>query len=160
MELYREHGINPLTSIGLLFIQLPIILALFYVFSRGFQLNLDILYPFVHSPEAINHSVFGLMLITDKSYILALLVGVTQFFQIKLTLPPIEVKAKDQEHSLQANFARSMNMQMRYVMPVIIAVVASQFPVAVALYWLTGNIFGILHEMVVKQRAKLILKNS
>ncbi|MDQ5958080.1 MAG: hypothetical protein QG665_428 [Patescibacteria group bacterium] len=160
MELYREHGINPLSSIFLLFIQLPVILALFYVFSKGFQLNLDILYPFVHSPSQFDNTVFGFMAITDKSYILALLVGITQFFQIKLTLPPLEIQKNNTKPSFQEDFARSMNMQMRYVMPVIITVVASQFPAAVGIYWLTGNIFGIAHEVFVRQKAKLILKSN
>ncbi len=160
MALYREHGINPLTGFMLLLIQLPVILALFYVFSKGFQLNLDILYPFVHSPDIVNNSIFGFGLITDKNYFLALLVGLTQFFQIKLTLPPLEPKDLSGENSLQADFARSMNLQMRFVMPVIITVISSQFPAAVGIYWLTGNLFGIAHELFVRQKAKLILKNN
>ncbi len=157
MELYKIHGINPLTGFMLLFIQLPVILALFYVFSRGFELNLDILYPFVSSPEVVDHTLFGLFALTDKSYILALLVGLSQYFQIKLTLPPLPAQT---DNSLQSDFARSMNMQMRYVMPVIITVVASQFPAAVALYWLTGNLFGIAHELFVRQKSKNFLKKA
>ncbi len=152
MELYRFHGVNPFSSIILLFVQLPVILALFYVFSRGFELNLDILYSFVQSPTTVDRTLFGLFPLTEKSYILALFVGLSQFFQIKLSLPPLPPKT-DQTPSFQSDLARSMNMQMRYVMPVIITVITSQFPAAIALYWLTGNFFSIAHELLVRREA-------
>ncbi|OHA60124.1 MAG: hypothetical protein A2589_00385 [Candidatus Vogelbacteria bacterium RIFOXYD1_FULL_46_19] len=158
MELYREHGINPLTGFMVLLIQLPIILALFYVFSKGFELNLDILYPFVSSPEVVDRTVFGWILLTEKSYWLALLVGLTQYVQIRLTLPPLPQRLpKSDTPSFKEDLARSMNMQMRYVMPVIITVIASQFPSAIALYWLTGNLFAIGHELIVRSKAKKLV---
>ena len=155
MELYREHGINPFTSIVLLFVQLPIILALFYVFFRGFELNLDILYSFISAPDVINTSLFGFWDITEKSIFLAIVVGVSQFIQMYLSLPAIPKVDKNQQ-SFKDDFARSMNMQMRYVMPVIIIFIASSFPVAVSIYWLTSNLFAIGHELIVKRKAKFI----
>ena len=154
MQLYRDHGINPLTGFMLLLIQLPVILALFYVFSRGFALDLDILYSFVQSPTVVDETLFGLFALTAKSYGLALLVGLSQYLQIRLTLPPLSPTAA--KGTFQSDLARSMNMQMRYVMPVIITVIASQFPAAVALYWLTGNLFAIAHELVVRRLANRI----
>ena len=47
MALYREHGINPLTSFWLLLIQIPIVLALFWVFRDSFNIRPEILYSFV-----------------------------------------------------------------------------------------------------------------
>jgi len=159
LNLYRVHGINPFTGFALLLIQLPVILALFYVFSKGFDLNLDILYPFIHNPEVVDNTLFGLIHITEKSYIFAFLVGITQYIQIALTLPPLPKPDKaPTTPSFKDDLAKSMNMQMRYVMPVIITVVASQFPVAVSIYWLTGNIFTIAHELVVKTKANKLIR--
>ena len=160
MELYRVHGINPFSGFLVLLIQLPVILALYYVFSKGFALNLDILYPFVQSPTLVDHTFFGFIPLTEKSYTMALFVGLTQFLQIKLTLPPLPSPDKGGERSFQTDFARSMNMQMRYVMPIIITVVASQFPVAISLYWLTGNLFGIAHELLVRKKANEIIEKG
>lgn len=155
MALYREHGINPFTSIGLLFIQLPIILALFYVFFRGFELNLDILYSFVSAPDVINTSLFGFWDIAEKSIFLAIAVGLSQFIQMYLALPSVPKSNKNQT-SFKDDFARSMNLQMRYVMPIVIIFIAASFPVAVSIYWLTSNLFAIGHELIVKRKAKFI----
>jgi YidC/Oxa1 family membrane protein insertase len=163
MELYQKHGINPFASFLLLLIQLPVILALFLVFKNSFELNLGILYSFITVPEVVSHTLFGLISISDKSIILALLVGVTQFIQMKLSLPPLPAPNKKKANELPSfkdDFARSMNLQMRYGMPVIITIVATQFPAALSLYWLTGNVFSIVHELFVKKQAESIKNTS
>lgn len=161
MELYREHGINPFSSIFLLIIQLPIVLALFSVFFRGFELNLDILYSFVPEPAAINTELLGLVDIAEKSIILALLVGISQFIQMRLALPPLpKPDKKSKQPSFKDDFARSMNLQMRYVMPVVIIFIASTFPAAIAVYWLTSNLFAIGHELIVKRKVTELFSRS
>lgn len=155
MELYRTHGINPFTTIILLFVQLPIILALFSVFQKGFDLHLDILYSFIPQPELINISFLGLFDISDKSLILALLVGITQFIQMKLSLPVLIKTGK--KLSPQEEFTRNMNLQMKYVMPVIIVFISASFPSAISIYWLTSNLFAIGHEVIVRRKALIIL---
>ena len=44
-----------------------------------------------------------------------ILAALTQFYQMKLAIPPIKKQAG--ENSFKDNLARSMNVQMRYVMP-------------------------------------------
>jgi len=155
MELYKEHGINPFSSILLLFIQIPIIMALYFVFLKGFSLNLDILYTFTPKPATTNSIFLGLVDIHTKSYLFALLVGVTQFFQIRLAMPAVTPNP-DSKGTFGADFQKSMNVQMRYVMPVIIMFVSASLPVAVSIYWITSNVFSICHELFVK---RLLVKN-
>ena len=52
---------------------------------------------------------------TQKSYIMPVLAALTQFYQMKLAIPPI--KKQDMGNTFKDNLARSMNVQMRYVMP-------------------------------------------
>lgn len=151
MALYREHGINPLTSFWLLLIQIPIVLALFWVFRDSFTIHRDILYSFIAPPETINPTLFGLDL-TAKNYVLAILVGASQFIQMRLAIPPI-APPTTKERSFKDDLARSMNLQMRYMMPAFITIVSLSFPAALTLYWLTSNLFAIGHELVVKRRA-------
>lgn len=148
MNLYREHGINPFTSIALLFIQIPIVITLFYVFRNGFELNLDILYPFIPNPTDVNTMFLGVIDIHERSYILAVLVGITQFIQMRLALPPLPPKS---DSTLSADFARSMNIQMRYIMPVVIIFIAATLPAAISIYWITSNVFAIGHELIVRR---------
>ncbi len=156
MALYREAGVNPFASILLMFIQIPIIIALYFaVFSGGgVQLpgiNTDLLYSFVPSPEAINVMFLGLMDITAKSLPLAALAGITQYFHARLSIPaptPAEPGAKP---DFKTDFTRIMQTQMRYVLPLVIFFVAYTISAAIALYFVVSNVVNILQELVVKR---------
>lgn len=154
MELYRAHGINPFSGFVTLLVQIPIIIALFKVFSTGINIDSSILYSFVSAPEAINSKFLGFIEMGEKSYILGALTGITQFFQMRLAVPPIKKEAG--EKSFKSDFARNMNIQMRYVLPVFIFFIASRFSAALALYWTTMNVFAIVHESFVRRKAKKI----
>ncbi len=157
MELYRTHGINPFSSILLLFLQIPIIITLFYVFKNGFELNLGLLYSFTPQPETINTMFLGLVDIHERNYILAILVGITQFAQMRLAIPPLPPEDKTKAKTFASDFARSMNIQMRYIMPVMTLVIAATLPAAISIYWITSNIFAIGHELLVR---RLLVKEN
>ncbi len=156
MDLYKKHGINPFSGFALLIVQIPILLALFWVFTRGVPFTGDALYSFVHLPEAINFKFLGLFDLSSKNIFLALLVGVSQFFQIKLSLPPTAPRDPNAKPDFGAELTRSMGTNMKYVMPAFVAIIAAGFPSVVALYWLTSNSFMIAHELIVRRRAKAI----
>jgi membrane protein insertase Oxa1/YidC/SpoIIIJ len=61
--------------------------------------------------------------------------------------------ASSGKQSFQEDLARSMQVQMRYVLPVMIGFIAYTTSAAVALYWATSNILGIAQEFLMK-RAK------
>ena len=92
MELYKRHGINPVAGILTLFIQIPIIFALYKVFLGGAAFDPAHLYSFVTAPEFVSVKFFGLLDMTQKSYIMPVLAALTQFYQMKLALPPIKNK--------------------------------------------------------------------
>lgn len=145
MELYREHKVNPFFSILVLLIQLPVLLSLFYVFRSGFNFDQSLIYSFISTPTLVNHWLLGFDL-TVKSYILAVLTGITQFIQIKIMSPTLPPPNKDGQADLKQDLARSMQFQMRYFMPVLIIFIAANLPAAVPLYWVTSNIFTIVQE--------------
>lgn len=154
MALYKEKGINPFSSFLTLFIQLPIILALYWIFFRGGLpvINIDILYSFIKVPEIVNMNFIGLIDMSGKNALLALLAGISQFFQAKLSLPPL--KPRKENSSMKDDFARSFHIQMRYILPVIIVFIAYAISAAVALYWVTSNIFAIGQELYVRKNIK------
>ena len=154
MALYKEHGINPLSGFVTLLVQIPIIFALYKVFLGGANFDVANLYSFVEAPELINTNFLGWIDMTQKSYLLAFLAALSQFFQMRLALPPI--KKTNQGDSFKDNLARSMNVQMKYVMPFIVFFIGLKFSSAIALYWTTMNIFAIVHEAVVRKKAKKI----
>ena len=150
MAFYKEKHINPFSSFFLLLIQLPVIISLYYVFFRGGlpEINEALRYAFIPSPE-VSMEFLGLIDIAGKSITLAALAGITQFFQFKLALPPPAPGTRD--GSFQGELMHGMHMQMKYVMPIVAAVVAYTISGAVALYWTTSNLFAIGQEIVVRR---------
>ncbi len=113
MELYREKGVNPFGSIGVLILQLPIFIALYgvvrlitgdptniakytYKFLQGIPFIKDI----VQHPHHFNDSLFGVVNLSRHALeasgvywpilILALGAGVLQFFQSRQLLPQVQ----------------------------------------------------------------------
>lgn len=146
MELYAKHGINPFSGCLTALLQIPIFIALYYVFWKGLGFDSGLLYSFVARPEAVRMEFLGLIPMAEGSTLLAVLAGVTQFFQVRLAQPA-------GGRAPEAEFARIMRLQMTYFLPVMIGVVSLQFPAAVALYWTANNIFAIVHEVAVKFKA-------
>jgi YidC/Oxa1 family membrane protein insertase len=154
MELYRREGINPFSGFLVLFIQLPIIFALYWVFFRGGLPTVDaeLLYAFVPTPEHVNMAFLWISDVSGRSATLALLAGATQYVQISLTLPPLE--KRKEAASFKDDLARSFQLQMRYVMPIAVVGIAYFISAAIAIYWTTSNVFAILQEIFVRKRYK------
>lgn len=156
MELYQKHGINPFSGCLIFLVQIPIIFALYWVFFKGLNgLNKDLLYPFVSFPGNINTQFLGLIDMAGKSIVLALIAGVTQYFQIKLTLPPQQKKnEKHGELSLKDEFTKNFQYQMRYVFPIVVVFISYTISGAVALYWAVSNTLAIAQELYTMRKTK------
>jgi membrane protein insertase Oxa1/YidC/SpoIIIJ len=89
----------------------------------------------------------GLITITGASITLALLTGITQYLLALYAIPAAPGK---EEKTMQADIARAMTLQMRYVFPVIMAFLAYTSG-AIAIYFITSNIFGIIQEYFVRR---------
>ncbi len=156
MAAYKDAGINPLASIALALAQIPVIFALYFsVYSGGGvklpEVNVALLYSFVPSPEHLNMRLFGSIDIASKSMVLAVLAGLTQYVYGHLSLPPLKPKAGT-EPNFKEDLTRSMQMQMKYVMPIIIVFVAYTISAAVALYFVISNVMSILQEFAVRRK--------
>ncbi|MEK7552433.1 MAG: YidC/Oxa1 family membrane protein insertase [Patescibacteria group bacterium] len=153
-DFYKEKKLNPFSSFFLILIQIPIVYALYSIFmSSGLpKIQEAILYSFVAVPQAVNMVFLGLIDISLKSFILALLVGITAFLQMKISMPKIDLKEKGK--SFKDDLARSMSVQMKYVFPVVAALISYSISGAIALYWLTSNLFAIGQEIYIKRKIK------
>ena len=157
MELFREAKVNPFSSILLLFIQIPIVIALYFAVSQGGgvklpAINTALLYSFVPNPEFVNMVFLGFLDITKKSVVLAFIAGLTQFIHTNLSLPPQKPRDPNAEPNFKDDFARSMQLQMRYVMPALIFFVAYTISAAIALYFTISNLMAIAQEYVVRHK--------
>lgn len=157
MLLYKEKGINPFAGIFATLIQLPILMALYWVFLKGGLPNVDpnSLYPFIKVPSIIDMDFFGVS-VTAKSFWFAICVAFAQFLQMQITMPKNKTASNNakKEPSFGDELAKSMNMQAKYVMPIIMFFIARSFPIVVSLYLITSSFFAIGQELYVRNKYK------
>lgn len=151
LALYREARVNPFTSVLTVFIQIPILLALYWVFrSESFSVvNSARLYAFTPVPHAVSLEFLGLVSVVGKSVVLAALAGATQLLQAHLSLAGT-LKPSDAEGA-QGDFQRIMGMQMKYIFPFLIGIISYTTSSAIALYFITTNLAGSLQEWHIRR---------
>jgi len=123
MQLFQKHGVNPLAGCFPLLIQMPILIGFYHAIMR--------------TREIAEHNFLWFDLgESDPYYILPIVAGVTTFIQQKITMMGMENNPQ-------------MAM-MLWLMPIMIVIFAFQFPAALALYWVVGNIFMIVQTILIK----------
>jgi len=154
MSLYQREKINPFGGCLPLLIQLPILIALFRVFSRGLEPGaISHLYSFVSDPGKINPMFFGLINLAESNLGLAIFAGISQFFQSKMLMlknlrSPAgggEIKKTDKT----AQFSNIMQKQMLYFFPIFTVLILLRLPSAIALYWLVTALFSIFQQYLI-----------
>lgn len=156
MALYKEAKLNPFASIFLIFLQIPIVIALYLAVSNGGgialpAINTALLYSFVPEPVSVSMNFLGLIDITGRSILLALGAGITQYFFTNMTLPKLAPREENATPSFKDDFTRNMHVQMKYVMPVLIVLIAYSISTAIALYFLVSNLVAIAQEFYIRK---------
>ncbi|MDK1290285.1 membrane protein insertase YidC [Pseudoalteromonas umbrosa] len=123
MEMYRKEKVNPMGGCFPLLLQMPIFLALFYVFLESTELR---------------HAEFGLWL-TDLSamdpyYVLPILFGASMFLTQKLQ--PMTI-------------TDPMQQKVMTYMPVVFSIFFIWFPSGLVLYWLVSNLISIAQMLII-----------
>ncbi|MBB1295038.1 MAG: YidC/Oxa1 family membrane protein insertase [Pseudoalteromonas rhizosphaerae] len=123
MEMYRKEKVNPMGGCFPILLQMPIFLALFYVFLESTELR---------------HAEF-IFWLTDLSakdpyYVLPILFGASMFITQKLQ--PMTV-------------TDPMQQKMMTFMPVIFSVFFLWFPSGLVLYWLVSNLISIAQMLII-----------
>lgn len=154
MKLYKEHKVNPMGSCLPLLVQLPIFLALYWVFQDGLTTNnFDLLYGFIPSPGSINTFTVGGIDLSKPNVILAVLAGAAQYWQAKMMIAKRPPKNAG-EGSKDEDMAAIMNKQMLYFMPILTIFIGLKFPGGLALYWLFSTVFTIAQQYILFKTAK------
>jgi len=158
-EIYKKYGTNPFSGCLVVLLQLPVIFALYYVFYKPFAVDVNLIYSFISTPATLHTNFLGLIEMGSKSIFLGLMAGVTQFIQGYLSTPmkaKIEIikekSSQDEPKTFQEQLSDSMQMNIRYILPVFIAFIAWKISAAVALYWIVSNIFTIVQEWYIRRK--------
>lgn len=140
MKLYKEEKINPAGGCLPMLLQLPILYALFGVFSSTIELRQAYFGLWIHDlavPDVILQLPFKIPLFgVDYLSGLALLMGVTMFIQQKMTV-------KDPKQ-----------MAMVYIMPIMLTFLFTTLPAGLNLYYFMFNLLSIIEQYFVQKKGK------
>ncbi|HLF14379.1 MAG TPA: membrane protein insertase YidC [Bacteroidota bacterium] len=140
MRLYKEYGVNPAGGCLPMILQLPILYALWAVFSSTIDLRQagfvwwmqDLATPDVIFTLPFKIPLFGV----DKVSGLALAMGVTMFIQQKMSVQDPRQK------------------MMVWMMPVMMTLLFNSFPSGLNLYYFVFNLLSIVQQSYVNKKHK------
>jgi YidC/Oxa1 family membrane protein insertase len=121
MALYKEHGVNPAGGCLPMLLQLPILFAFYSLLSTAIELR--------GAPWTLWIKDLS---VHDPYYVLPILMGATQFLQVKLA-----PQAGD-----------PMQRRLFLLMPIVFTFLFLPSPSGLVLYWLTNNVLTILQQWV------------
>ena len=147
MALYKEHNVNPFSGIFFLFIQLPILIALYQIFFQSLTPgHLTGIYSFIHIPQEINTTLFHLINLKNSSMVIVVIAAVAQYLQGRMGLS----KTQQGQAPLQSE---RMARQMVFIGPLITILILWRMPAAVGLYWLTTSLFSLFQQYLVNKES-------
>ena len=157
MEFYQKEKVNPFSGCLPLLIQLPILIALYQVFQKGLAIEeMTNLYSFVPQPTQINPFFLGILNLIQPNLVLAILAGIFQFLQTKMTIP--KNSKTERKEIPMARFSQMMQKQMLYFFPFFTFLFLWRLPAAIALYWLVTTLLSIIQQyLIFKPRTKASL---
>lgn len=123
MEMYRKEKVNPAGGCLPLILQMPIFLALYWVFLESVELR--------HAPFVFWIQDLSAM---DPFFVLPVLMGVSMYVMQKMQ--PMTIQDPMQQKIMQ-------------YMPVVFSIFMAWFPSGLVLYWLVSNLISIAQMKVI-----------
>lgn len=138
MELYKRNNFNPFSSILVLFIQIPVLIALYQVFLKGANgIDSSLLYPGMVQIDGFKTLFLGIFELSKPSLFLAavsaLLQGAASFFASKGSQDP-------------------SSKWLLYLSPVMTYFLVSNMPSVLALYWSLTTLFSIAQQLIIEKK--------
>lgn len=146
--LYKEHNINPFGSIGTMFIQFPVIIAMYQAVQHAVAVKEGTMFGYAlsNSPQTA---------ITDGQWfvvVIFVLMGVSQFVSMKLPTWLSKARAKKQPIRLGEKPAKGPNTDMMmYTSMAMILFFAFTWPTAMSLYWFVSSVGQIIQTYYIQK---------
>jgi YidC/Oxa1 family membrane protein insertase len=161
MALMKKYKVNPFSSCLPILIQMPFLIAVFYVTKDGLgENNFLHLYSFLKDFDlaAVSTNFYGLKLLGPGAqlyFALPISLALVQFAQMKLALHHGKKnKSQNPNENPMADAMQNMSKMMPYVMPLMIGFFSISMPAAVGLYWGVSTLFGVGQQLVVNRQIK------
>ena len=147
--LYNKHGVNPLGSIVTPFLQLPIMMAMYYAVQRAAA----VCQGSIMGTELILTPMDGLKNGGIILIVIYILMGVCQFLSIKTPQWLADKKQKEmKKKSYDKNQKNPSNGMMTYGMLAMIRIIAVNWPTAMSLYWMVSSLVNVIKTLYIQKR--------
>ncbi len=146
MKLYKEQGVNPAAGCLPMFLQFPVLIAMYSGLSQAIELRQA---PFVlwikdlSQPDALFNFPFSFLGISSLNILPLIMIG-AMVFQQKLFAQP----AVDQQQS-------QMQMMTKF-MPIIFGFFFYSMPSGLVLYWTTSTTYGVAEQVLIRRHLKAL----
>jgi len=165
MKLYKERGVNPAAGCLPLFLQMPLLIALYNALLQlgcglgpppnnlcpglSSEMVQTFLYPFLPNPVppggSLDTTAHWLPWISaglqKPDIVLAIVAGAVQLIASVMALPAKQVQSDDP--------SQRMMQSMVYTFPIMTVFFGATFPAGLALYWITTTVFQIVQQYFV-----------
>ncbi len=135
LNLYKKYKLNPFSGILLLFLQLPVFIVLFQVFSKEL------------STGVFATTTFLGFSLGSKGFVLPIIAAVVQYIQTKMMLGSQPKSATNETNPLA-----SMGKTMTVVGPAFTFFILLNLPSALSVYWTVSGIFSVFQQMYINKR--------
>lgn len=162
MELYKEHGFNPMAGCLPQLPQLIVVIVLYQVLLDLFRrdpsyFNSIVYWPFLKFSEGVtfNTNFFYLDLSQkDPYYALPVLAGLAQLLLSKISMPQAKKMEKLAEKTPDSkdDIMYNMQSQMIYTLPVITVIFGITLPSGLVLYWFASTLFILIQQWLLSKR--------
>lgn len=174
MELYKEANYNPMSGCLPMLIQLPLIMAFFYVIRN------PLVYVFSGNEALFSEMGKSFLWINDLSFNASHVFenGVINGFDMGFSIPfigralPIlaaisayttyltsKMTSSNQAAAMSEQQKSTQNM-MTMMMPIMIFVMSLSFPSGLVLYWVVGNIFQLVQQWIILNSSKKVKEDN
>lgn len=127
MALYQKEKVNPLGGCLPMLLQMPVFIALYWVLFESVELRHAPFMLWIHDLAAM-----------DPYFVLPILMGASQYFQMQLNPPPPD----------------PMQAKVMKIMPIMFTVLFLFFPAGLVLYWLVNNVLSIAQQWYITRQVE------
>ncbi|MDR1205402.1 MAG: YidC/Oxa1 family membrane protein insertase [Peptococcaceae bacterium] len=141
MALYKKHSVNPMAGCLPLLIQMPILIALFQTLRE---------FDYSQLGEAGRSFFWVSSLDTPDPWVLPILVALSTFLQSKFSMA-----MTPQPQAAEGN-AKTMQISMQYIMPLMMGWFAKGYPAGLSIYWITFSLLSLVQQWITNAMMKNI----
>ncbi|MDA7845321.1 membrane protein insertase YidC [Rickettsiales bacterium] len=148
VAIYRKEGVNPLSTILPLILQIPVFFALYRVLTISIDLRHSVFIKGwindLSAPDSTSFiNLFGLLPFNAPSFlqigVLPILMGITMWLQ--------------QRSGSSGQMSDEQQKIMKYL-PLIFTIMLSGLPAGLMLYWISTNIMSVLQQYIISKSKK------